>query len=175
MAWLPLTAILALLSAIPPTTRPVPHSQASEPGEIREVDSAALQKLAVGSRELRLVTVWATWCAPCLAELPECSEISRSFSAQGLKWTTVSIDDLKNQGRAYQVLREKKVFADNCLFTGQTLSDLSKSLDPSDTHWDGSPPHALLIAPGGKIVYRRAGPVDRPELVAKIKEHLNSR
>ena len=40
-----------------------------------------------------------------------------------------------------------------------------KALDPE---WPGPLPHTVLIAPGGKIIYRHNGPVDSADLLAKI-------
>ena len=46
---------------------------------------------------------------------------------------------------------------------------LIAALDPA---WPGPLPHTVLVAPGGKIVYRHNGQVDSAELLAKIIEQL---
>ena len=91
---------------------------------------------------------------------------------RGLKWITISIDEPRNSGRVYEMLSGKRASAANYIFTGDKLRDLAVALDSADPKWDGSPPHTLLIAPGGKVVYRHVGPIDRNELSVKIREHL---
>jgi len=167
--------LAAIFSLAAPTTQPAPSTQPDQVSELRDIDAAGIRKLLHDSHDLQLVTVWATWCGPCLAELPETAEVVLEFSGRGLKWTTISIDEPRNSGRVYEVLSAKKISANNYIFTGDKLHELATALDPSDTKWDGSPPHTLLIAPGGKIVYRHVGPIDHNELFAKIREHLKDR
>jgi hypothetical protein len=44
-----------------------------------------------------------------------------------------------------------------------------KSLDPQAA---GPVPHTVLVAPGGKVLYRQSGQVDAGELQAKVLEEL---
>lgn len=44
-----------------------------------------------------LVNLWATWCTPCVAEMPTLDAVAESYAGQGLKVLTVSQD---NQGAA---------------------------------------------------------------------------
>jgi thiol-disulfide isomerase/thioredoxin len=39
-----------------------------------------------------LLNFWATWCAPCVAELPELSEVAEEFESQGLQLVTINYD-----------------------------------------------------------------------------------
>ena len=163
---------MILLSFAAPNTQPAPSTQPTQVADVREIDASGIQKLLHDSQDLQLVTVWATWCAPCIAEMPETAEVARAFSNRRLKWITISIDEPRNSGRVYEMLSAKKVSAANYIFTGEKLHDLATALDPADAKWDGSPPHTLLIAPRGKVVYRHVGPIDRNELSAKIREPL---
>jgi thiol-disulfide isomerase/thioredoxin len=158
-----------------PTTSPAASTGPAEVADVREINAAGVGKLLHESRTLQLVTVWATWCSPCVAEMPGTAELARQFSDRGLRWTTISIDEPRNGGRVYEFLAARNITAANFIFTGKALKDLVNALDPADTTWDGSPPHTLLVAPGGKVVYRHVGPVDRDELISKIREHLKDR
>ena len=54
----------------------------SEPVDLELIDAAGVAKLAKNdSNRLRLVNVWATWCAPCVAEFPELGKYERSMSS----------------------------------------------------------------------------------------------
>jgi len=44
-----------------------------------------------------LPNLWATWCKPCLAELPKVQEFHKEWESRGLQLVAVSIDDAKTQ------------------------------------------------------------------------------
>jgi peroxiredoxin len=40
-----------------------------------------------------LVNLWATWCAPCIAELPSLARMNRQLAPEGLVLLGISVDD----------------------------------------------------------------------------------
>jgi len=51
-----------------------------EPVSLKRVDIEELKAIAANETEkLRVVNVWATWCAPCIEELPEFVTINRMY------------------------------------------------------------------------------------------------
>ena len=97
---------------------------------------------------------------------------------------TISMDDPKLQPQVKKFLeknyvspsaRLKKLLATegrgplNFLYTGANTDALVKALDPE---WPGPLPHTVLIAPGGKIVWRHNGAVDPEELKRKVVDLL---
>jgi cytochrome c biogenesis protein CcmG, thiol:disulfide interchange protein DsbE len=40
-----------------------------------------------------LLSVWATWCAPCVVEMPSIERLYKDYGPQGLKVVAISIDD----------------------------------------------------------------------------------
>ena len=71
--------------------------------------------------------------------------------------------------RLKRLLKSEGRDATNFLYTEASTDDLVKALDPA---WPGPLPHTVLIAPGGKMVYRHNGPVDAAELLAKILDEM---
>ncbi len=60
----------------------------------REVaDGTADKTLADYRGEVVLLNIWATWCAPCRAEMPSIEALHREFAPRGLKIVAVSVDD----------------------------------------------------------------------------------
>ena len=61
-----------------------------------------------------VMNLWATWCAPCLAELPSLDRLHRALSRDGLVVLAVSVDErssdvagfAKARGLALEVLRD---------------------------------------------------------------------
>jgi peroxiredoxin len=157
----------------------------AEPVDLLPVDAAGVAALAKNtSNRLRLVNVWATWCAPCVAEFPALVSLSRRFSTRDFELVTISLDDpkLKAQAKAFlekqhavpsarlkQTLAAEGRQTANFIYTDASTDALVKALDPE---WPGPLPHTVLIAPGGKILWRHNGAVDPAELLQKTVEAL---
>ncbi|MDE2371390.1 MAG: TlpA family protein disulfide reductase [Burkholderiales bacterium] len=50
-----------------------------------------------------LVNFWATWCPPCLEEMPALSAYAESRAAQGLQVLGFSLDDAANLGKVRSI------------------------------------------------------------------------
>ena len=159
----------------------------SEPVDLELIDAGGVAKLAKNdSNRLRLVNVWATWCAPCVAEFPALVALARRVGNRDFELVTISMDDAKMRpqvkaflekqhvatpGRLKRLLAAEGRGALNFLYTGASADALVQSLDPE---WPGPLPHTVLIAPGGKIVWRHNGAVDSGELTRKVVELLGA-
>jgi thiol-disulfide isomerase/thioredoxin len=137
------------------------------------------------TKKLRLFNVWATWCAPCVAEFPELVALARRMDMRDFELVTISLDEPKLEPRVREFLeRNHAAPADrlkrelkkegrhtlNFLFTETGTDGLVAALDPK---WEGPLPHTVLIAPGGDIVYRHTGAIDPSELRAKVIEVMS--
>ena len=159
----------------------------AEPVEIATIDAAGVARLAKNdSNRLRVINVWATWCAPCVAEFPELVSLARRLSNRDFELLTISMDDPKMMPQAKAFLekqhmvpsaRLKRLLAAegrgpiNFLYTEANTDALVKALDPA---WPGPLPHTVVIAPGGQIVYRHNGQVDPEELKVEVLKHLGA-
>ncbi len=61
------------------------------------------------SKDVVLLTFFATWCAPCQAELPTLEKLHRAYRDQGLRVVLVSIDDPKSAAKVKPIVREQKL------------------------------------------------------------------
>lgn len=52
-----------------------------------EIDNTMFQEY-----DLTLINLWATWCPPCIMEIPELEEVSKSFTNVGIKGLIVEHD-----------------------------------------------------------------------------------
>ncbi len=141
-----------------------------EPVELKNIDAdgaAALRKN--DSDKLLLVNVWATWCGPCLEELPDFVTIHRMYRKRKFEMVTISIDEPGQRDQALKFLRENHVSATNYL---SAVTDRDELADLIDKDWEGPLPHTVLIAPGGKIIHRQSGPVDVLPLKRAIVDYL---
>lgn len=53
-----------------------------------------------------LLNIWATWCAPCRAEMPSIERLQRTYGPRGLKVVAVSIDDAGSEAGIRQFARD---------------------------------------------------------------------
>jgi peroxiredoxin len=152
---------------------------------LEKLDAEIVAKLARNDTgKFRLFNVWATWCAPCVKEFPGLVSLSRRLSSRDFELITISVDDLNDQEKVQKFLERQHVATpnsvlkslknegrktNNYLFTGANTEALLKALDPLAP---GPVPHTVLIAPGGKVVYRHSGQLDPAELRTRVMEEL---
>jgi len=142
----------------------------AEPVSLEPIDLAGIAKLAKNdTKKLLLVNLWATWCGPCVAELPELVTMNRMYRGRNFQLVTISLDDVAKQDEALRVLKENHVSATNRI---SSADDRDKFAEALDQEWPGPVPYTLLIAPGGKILYRKTGAIDRLELKRAIVGYL---
>jgi peroxiredoxin len=142
----------------------------TEPVSIEPVDLAAVAKIAKNdTNKLTLVNLWATWCGPCVAELPELVTMNRMYRKRNFQLVTISLDELSKQDDALRVLKENHLAAKNFILSSD---DRDKFAEALDRDWPGPVPYTVLIAPGGKILYRKTGAFDPLELKRAIVSYV---
>ncbi len=52
----------------------------------------------ITGNKLTMINVWATWCPPCVAELPELQELSEAYAEQGVEVIGVLADSIWEVG-----------------------------------------------------------------------------
>ena len=109
-----------------------------------------------------IVSLWATWCVPCIQELEAISEQYEERQKETpFRLIAVSIDDSRTTQRVKPFVKGRGWPFDIYL---DVNSDLKRALNINDV------PHVLLIK-NGKIVYQHNGYVagNEEELFEKIK------
>jgi peroxiredoxin len=128
---------------------------AEEAVSLTPTDAAGLRALARNdSKKLRLINVWATWCGPCVIEFPDLVTIHRMYRGRDFEIVTVSADPPEKRDAALAFLREKQASTRNYVFE---TGDPYAMIDAVDVEWQGALPHTMLVAPGGKVIYRSQG------------------
>ncbi len=141
-----------------------------EPVELKTLNEAGVAKLVKNDTEnLLLINVWATWCGPCVAELPEFVTMNRMYRKRNFQMVTISLDEPDQKGAVLKVLREKHVSSTNYL---SDIASRDKFAELLDKDWPGPVPYTLLIAPGGKVLYRHSGDIDPLEVRRAIVDVL---
>jgi thiol-disulfide isomerase/thioredoxin len=108
-----------------------------------------------------VINFWATWCQPCLKEIPEFVQLQTQFSKQNVQFIGIAIDELlvvrlyKNTANMnYPVLISSEWDGFNL---AQQLGNSSNTV-----------PYTVVVNPAGQIFYRHAGVVKKEDLIAVI-------
>jgi peroxiredoxin len=157
------------------------------PVTIASIDAKGVAALRANpTNKYRLFNVWATWCAPCVEEFPLLVSIARQFDMRDFELITLSVDDVKQQGKAKAFLERMHAglsrggqrllqregqgrTTNHYLVTEANTDALFAALDDQAP---GPIPHTVLVAPGGKIVWRHNGVIDRAATVAAIADAM---
>jgi len=118
---------------------------------------------------VRLVNVWATWCGPCVVEMPEFVNINRMYRNRDFEFITLSADKPDKKDKALSILKQKQASSKNYLFNSEDKYKLIEAIDPE---WQGALPYTMLIEPGGKIIYRKQGAIVPLEMKKMIVEKI---
>jgi peroxiredoxin len=118
---------------------------------------------------LRLINIWATWCGPCAAEFPDLIEINRMYRHRDFEMVTLSTDDILKMDKVQKFLEKNFASTKNYQYDSD---DKYKLIDAVDKEWPGALPYTLLIKPGGEIIFRKEGMIDKLELKKAIVGYL---
>lgn len=147
----------------------VEHDWNQKPVAITRLDVDGIRDLVNNSSDkLRLINVWATWCAPCVAEFPDLVLLQRMYGARNFEFVSISADRPEHEKKALTFLESAHSPVANYLYDGTDNYALVEAVDPD---WNGALPYTLLVEPGGKKVYAYQGVVDKLELRRAIVEH----
>lgn len=130
-----------------------------EPVTLEKVDTAGLAALVrnADSGKTRLINFWASWCAPCLEEFPALQETWRMYRKRPFEMVTIAINFPDEEAGVRKFLDEQHATTKNLLFGTTDPYELMKVVDPD---WNGSVPYSLIVAPGGKVLYKGNGALD---------------
>jgi len=89
-----------------------------------------------------LVNFWATWCAPCIAELPAIRDVEKKYADKKFKVLLVSLDLPGHlNSRLIPFVRSKKVTSDVFLLDDP---DQNRWIDKVDKQWSGEIPFTVI-------------------------------
>lgn len=107
--------------------------------------------LDTSGNRLTALHFWATWCIPCVKELPKVNEAQRRYRNLGLKIVAVSMDGSRSD-------KVRKFYQDNRIDSLDVLLDTDQS---ALKHFKVKGlPTTIFITPEGKEVKRILGDLD---------------
>ena len=108
-----------------------------------------------------LVNLWASWCAPCVTEMPELQAFSREQGANGIQVVGIALDDPA----------AVKVFLARIAVTYPILVDTPGARDAGVRLGNaaGVLPYSVLVSRDGVLLKQRIGPFAPGEIASWAK------
>jgi len=102
---------------------------------------------------IEVYNFWATWCAPCVKELPYFERINEEFKEEGLEMNLVSIDFLDDlEGKLVPFLGKQKLKSDVLLLNAGKPKHW---IDRVDKRWSGSIPLTIIVKGNNRYFYEQ--------------------
>ncbi len=95
--------------------------------------------------EVVFINFWATWCPPCIAEMPDIQSLYEEMEDEGIKFVMISLDDDFNKAKAFV---KKKDFTFPIYQLASPLPQVYES---------SAIPTTYVLSPEGKIVVSKSG------------------
>jgi thiol-disulfide isomerase/thioredoxin len=112
---------------------------------VEEVRLHELQRrLAAGKDTTYVVNFWATWCKPCVEELPAFDQLSRKHASEPMKVILVSLDNpTERETKVVPFLKRRGYELCDAVVLNEPKPHLW--IDRVDQSWSGSIPATLFI------------------------------
>jgi thiol-disulfide isomerase/thioredoxin len=136
----------------------------SPPFEALDLEGAAFSSQSLQG-QWTLLDFWATWCQPCIADLPKLTALHERYSERGFAVVSLSIDEGKGAAKkvARMIKRQKAahpVYLDSG--TAPAWSAFNVRVVPTQ----------FLISPEGQIVAQWSGSIDLQEVEDELTKAL---
>jgi thiol-disulfide isomerase/thioredoxin len=136
--------------------------------QVEVVKFDRLQNIIEGKAEkIQVINFWATWCAPCVKELPLFEKLNAD--EKEVKVTLVNLDFADKEKKVESFLSKKKMKTEVLLLDE---IDYNTWIDKVDQSWGGAIPATLIINPKNgkrKFIERELQEGELQKLLAEVE------
>ena len=100
-------------------------------------------RFANGNDTVYIVNFWATWCAPCVAEMPNFEKLQSTYQDQPLKVLMVSVDFKSKLESAVKPFVKKKNLQNEIFLLNEKSQQVYINKISKD--WSGALPTTLIV------------------------------
>ena len=119
---------------------------------------------------LYVINFWATWCKPCVEEIPFFEGSLKHFADKKVKILLVSLDFLSEKEKVVKFIENNKLLNKVYLFNA---GDANVWIDKVDQNWNGDIPATILYRSGKKLTFHQGDFATQKELDILIETNIN--
>lgn|GEM_PF-2389932 len=112
------------------------------------------------------IDIWATWCKPCIAQIPSLRKVEHDYEGKGISFVSISVDAMKDKPKWLAYVKEHQMTGIQLMADKDFDSDFIRKFNIN------SIPRFILIDPEGKIVDGNAKRPSDPELRKQLDKLL---
>ena len=126
-----------------------------DPGILVPMDRDTLRaELSASEGRVVLVNLWATWCTPCLREIPDLLALKTELPASDFRLLAISMDDAYSEGWVTEF--KAKHFPTLVSFINAEL-DMDTLVSVIDPVWNETLPTSYIFNRDGEVVKKVQG------------------
>jgi thiol-disulfide isomerase/thioredoxin len=142
----------------------------TENSELKIYDYDGLEPLINKSdNKVHVVNFWATWCAPCVKELPYFEEINQEYKDKNVEVLLVSLDFPRNyESKLIPFIAKRGLQSEVVAFDDV---DQNRWIPAIHKDWSGAIPATIIYNKEKRLFYERS--FTKEELETELKQFLN--
>ncbi len=138
--------------------------------ELKVYDFEALEPLLNKTDDkVHVINFWATWCAPCIKELPYFEELNANYKSKNVEVVLVSLDFPKQYDNKLKPYIIKNKLMSQVIALDDT--DTNTWIPKVDEDWSGAIPATIIYNKDKRRFYERS--FNYEELQKEVKNFLN--
>ncbi|WP_114777453.1 TlpA disulfide reductase family protein [Botryobacter ruber] len=146
---------------------------AALPATAQEVDVIKFKELEklrqLPHDTLYVVNFWATWCKPCIQEMPYFEAVTKQYKDQPVRVILVSMDAVEDLEKRVKPFVQKRSLKSRLLLLDET--DANTWIDKLEPRWSGAIPATLLFNNHRKQYFFAEKELKEEELQALINKY----
>ncbi|MEO8174479.1 MAG: TlpA disulfide reductase family protein [Sediminibacterium sp.] len=142
--------------------------QLTQAQQIKKMKIDGLLKMIDTSSTPLLVSFWATWCSPCVREIPWFEKNVAAFADKKVKLVLVSIDFPEDYPKNIAAFAKKNGYQSEIIWLNETNAD--EFCPKIDKSWEGAIPATLMV--NNKKNYRQffGQQLPEPKLIEELQK-----
>jgi len=169
---LALAAVLALAAggvlswrrSAPPDSGPDPAAMSLFALKLPDADGVE-RPLKAWQGKLLIVNFWATWCTPCVEEMPALQQFADEYAPRNVAVIGIGVDDA-DKIRDFRRQHQLRIPLFAAGFDGMQIAQQLGNPQPVL-------PYTAVITPGGRVVEEHSGRVEQPELRRWVDQYAH--